>query len=73
MGWQWHAAELWAVSVTVHAWDLLKEVSIIFIISTIVEISPESSMEGLMLKLEFQNFGHLMLKTGSLEKTLMLE
>ena len=61
------------MSVTVHAWDLLKEVSIIFIISTIVEISPESSMEGLMLKLEFQNFGHLMLKTGSLEKTLMLE
>ena len=35
------------------------------------EISPEYSLEGLMLKLKFQYFGHLM-KTDSLEKTLML-
>ena len=36
------------------------------------EISPEYSLEGLMLKLKFQYFGHLMRKTDSLEKTLML-
>ena len=36
------------------------------------EISPEYSLEGLMLKLELQNFGHLMRKTDSFEKTLML-
>ena len=36
------------------------------------EISPEYSMEGLMLKLKFQSFGHLMRRTDSLEKTLML-
>ena len=37
------------------------------------EISPEYSLEGLMLKLKLQNFGHLMQRTDSLEKTLMLE
>ena len=36
------------------------------------EISPEYSLKGLMLKLKLQNFGHLMWKTDSLEKTLML-
>ena len=36
------------------------------------EINPESSLEGLMLKLTFQYFGHLMQRTDSLEKTLML-
>ena len=36
------------------------------------EISPEYSLEGLMLKLKPQYFGHLMRKTDSLEKTLML-
>ena len=36
------------------------------------EISPEYSLEGLMLKLKFQYFGHLMWRTDSLEKTLML-
>ena len=36
------------------------------------EISPEYSLEGLMLKLRLQNFGHLMQRTDSLEKTLML-
>ena len=35
-------------------------------------ISPEYSLEGLMLKLKLQYFGHLMLRTDSLEKTLML-
>ena len=33
---------------------------------------PEYSLEGLMLKLRFQNFGHLMQRADSLEKTLML-
>ena len=36
------------------------------------EISPGISLEGLMLKLELQNFGHLMWRVDSLEKTLML-
>ena len=36
------------------------------------EISPECSLEGLMLKLKLQYFGHLMQRTDSLEKTLML-
>ena len=36
------------------------------------EISPEYSLEGLMLKLKLQCFGHLMRRTDSLEKTLML-
>ena len=36
------------------------------------EISPEYSLEGLMLKLKLQYFGHLILRTDSLEKTLML-
>ena len=40
--------------------------------SILKEISPEYSLEGLMLKLKFQYFGHLMRRTNSLEKTLML-
>ena len=40
--------------------------------SILKEISPEYSMEGLILKLKLQYFGHLMQKTDSLEKTLML-
>ena len=40
--------------------------------SILKEISPEYSLEGLMLKLKFQYFGHLMRRTDSLEKTLML-
>ena len=40
--------------------------------STLKEISPEYSLEGLMLKLKLQYFGHLMQRTDSLEKTLML-
>ena len=36
------------------------------------EINPEYSLEGLMLKLKLQNFGHLMQRVDSLEKTLML-
>ena len=40
--------------------------------SILKEINPEYSLEGLMLKLNYQYFGHLMLRTDSLEKTLML-
>ena len=36
------------------------------------EINPEYSLEGLMLKLKFQYFGHLMQRADSLQKTLML-
>ena len=40
--------------------------------SILKEINPEYSLEGLMLKLKFQYFGHLMRRADSLEKTLML-
>ena len=40
--------------------------------SILKEISPEYSLEGLMLKLKFQYFGHVMQRTDSFEKTLML-
>ena len=40
--------------------------------SILKEISPEYSLEGLMLKLKCQYFGHLIRRTDSLEKTLML-
>ena len=40
--------------------------------SILKEINPEYSLEGLMLKLKLQNFGHLMQRADSLEKTLML-
>ena len=41
--------------------------------SILKEIGPGCSLEGLMLKLKFQYFGHLMRRADSLEKTLMLE
>ena len=40
--------------------------------SILKEIRPEHSLEGLMLRLKLQNFGHLMRRTDTLEKTLML-
>ena len=40
--------------------------------SILKEINPEDSLQRLMLKLKLQNFGHLMRRTGSLEKTLIL-
>ena len=40
--------------------------------SILKEVSPKCSLEGLMLKLKLQYFGHLMRRTDSLEKTLML-
>ena len=41
--------------------------------SILKEINPEYTLEGLMLKLKLRYFGHLMQRTDSLEKTLMLE
>ena len=41
--------------------------------SILNEINPEYSLEGLMLKLKLQSFGHLMQRADSFEKTLMLE
>ena len=41
--------------------------------SILKEISPGNSLEGVMLKLKLQYFGHLMRRVDSLEKTLMLE
>ena len=41
--------------------------------SILKEISPEYSLEGLMLKLKLQYFGHLIRKANSFEKTLMLQ
>ena len=40
--------------------------------SIVKEFSPEYSLEGLMMKLKLQYFGHLMQRTGSIEKTLVL-
>ena len=41
--------------------------------SILKEINPEYSLKGLMIKLKLQYFGHLMQRTDSLEKTLMLK
>ena len=41
--------------------------------SILKEINPEHSLEGLMLKLKLRNFGHLIQRANSFEKTLMLE
>ena len=41
-------------------------------LSILKETSPEYSLEGLILKLKLQNFGHLMRRTDSFEKTLMM-
>ena len=51
---------------------LLLTMGILIIILILKEINPEYSLEGLMLKLKLQCFGHLMGRTDSFEKTLML-
>ena len=43
------------------------------LVQVLKELSPGCSLEGLMLKLKIQSFGHLMQRVDSLEKTLMLE
>ena len=66
--WRIDAFELWC-------WRRLLRVSWMARISNqphLKEISPEYSLEGLMLKMELQSFGHLMQRANSLHKTLML-
>ena len=58
----WHWKRLLRVPWTARRYNL----------SILKEISPEYSLEGLVLKLKLQHFGHLMWRTDSLEKTLML-
>ena len=58
----WHWKRLWRVPWTARISNQ----------SILKEISPEYSLQGLMLKLKLQCFGHLMQRTDSLEKTLML-
>ena len=63
-----HAFELWCWRRLLRVpWTARKSIQ-----SILKEISPEYSLEGLILKLKFQYFGHLMRRTDSLEKTLML-
>ena len=62
------AFELWCWSRLLRVtWTALRSKQ-----SILKEISPGCSLEGLMLKLKFQYFGHLMRRADSLEKTLML-
>ena len=61
------AFELWCWRLFKVAWTASRSNQ-----SNLEEISPEYSLEGLMLKLKLQYFGHLMRRTDSLEKTLML-
>ena len=79
-----HGCESWAIKKTEHQridifelWCWRRLVQVPWTArrsnqSILKEISPEHSLEGLMLKLKFQYFGHLMRRTDSLEKTLML-
>ena len=55
-----------------HVQQELMETLLEALMSTTKEISPRCSLEGLMLKLKLQYFGHLMRRVDSLEKTLML-
>ena len=65
-----YAFELWCWKKTLESPMGCKEINQSFFLK---EISPEYSLEGLMLKLKLQYFGHLMQRIDSLEKTLMLE
>ena len=66
--WRIHAFELWCWRRLLRVpWTARRSNQ-----SILKEISPECSLEGLMLKLKLQYFGHLMRRTDSLEKTLML-
>ena len=66
--WRIDAFELWCWRLLRVLWAARKSNQLI-----LKEISPEYSLEGLMLRLKLQYFGHLMLWTDSLEKTLKLE
>ena len=67
--WRIDAFELWCWRRLLRVpWTVRRSIQ-----SILKEISPEYSLEGLMLKLKLQYFGHLMWRVDSLEKTLMLE
>ena len=75
--WTIKKAEHWRID-TFQLWCWIRLLRVPWIgrtsnLSILKEISPEYSLEGLMLKLKLQYFGHLMRRTDSLEKTLMLE
>ena len=65
--WKIDAFELWCWRVLRVPWTARRSN-----LSILKEINPEYSLEGLMLKLKLQYFGHLMRRTDSLEKILML-
>ena len=76
-----YGCEIWTMKKAEHqtidaiellCWKRLLRVPWIARRSILKEISPEYSLEGLMLKLKLQYLGHLMGRTDSLEKTLML-
>ena len=66
-GWRIDAFKLWCWRRLLRVWTARKSNQ-----SILKKISPEYSLEGLTLKLKLQYFGHLMRRTDSLEKTLML-
>ena len=70
----WHSLKRKILIFLVWFWfaSQMPSVSGRYNLSILKEINPEYTLEGLMLKLKLQYFGHLMLRTGSLEKTLML-
>ena len=65
--WRIDAFELWCWRLLRVPWTARRSKQ-----STLMEINPEYSLKGLMLKLKLQYFGHLMRRVDSLEKTLML-
>ena len=74
--WELKKAEHWRID-AFELWCLRKLLRVPWIArrsnhAILKEISPEYSLEGLMMKLKLQYFGHLMQRTNSLEKTLML-
>ena len=71
--WRIDAFELWCWRRLLRVpWIARRSTNLLRIQSILKEISPEYSLEGLMLKLKLQYFGHLMQRTDSLEKSLML-
>ena len=73
--WTIKKAEHWSID-AFELWWLRRPLRVLWTVrsnpSILKEISPEYSLKGLMLKLKFQNFGQLMRRTKSREKTLML-
>ena len=63
---------LWNCDVGEDSWESSQDSRRRYKQSILKEINPEYSLEGLMVKLKFQYFGHLMWRTDSLDKTLML-